>query len=456
LGEGVNRLMLVTRDGAPAGPPGGIALDPAFLERYEVGEAIGRGAMAMVLKARERSSGEDLAVKFLCRPNADQAKRLKLEGRLLLEIRHPSVLRVFETGEMGGHPYLVMELVTGGTLRDIITAKGKMSLAESIGMMADILTGLHACHEHGVVHRDLKPENILIDSSGRAKLADLGIAKSFGSQEEITKLGTLLGTPAYMAPEQIRGETVTVGTDIYSAGAMLYEMLAGRPPFVADALVALLAMHLNTPAPPITDHVEVPEALATALVAALSKRIDERPRSAEEFARRLRKCIASARPTPNLRGAGEASSSKLKLGDMVPERSGKLNQKDLVPERSGKLDKKDFEPPPSTAGLAGAGADMWAQRAAARPAAPAPAPAPPPTRDGSSGRVPRPVAEGSGARPRKRMSAPSRPPAPQKTKAQHLAETIGIGLLALALALAFVLLNADKPPPRRPPTTTSE
>src|SRR5688572_1858530 len=121
--------MLVTRDGAPAGPPGGIPLDPAFLERYDIGEAIGRGAMAMVLKARERSSGEDLAVKFLCRPNADQAKRLKLEGKLLLEIRHPSVLRVFETGEMGGHPYLVMELVTGGTLRDIMATRGKMTLA---------------------------------------------------------------------------------------------------------------------------------------------------------------------------------------------------------------------------------------------------------------------------------------------------------------------------------------
>ncbi|MBI4862743.1 MAG: protein kinase [Candidatus Riflebacteria bacterium] len=305
--EGATELSILTR--TEAGEPGveaSVALPPEFLSRYGAERVLGCGAMGMVYQATRRSDGRRVAIKFLARPEGPGiVARFLAEGKVTGEIRHPNVVALFETGQIEGHLFLVLEFLDGGTLRARMREAGALGLAEANRAMLDCLAGLRACHERGVVHRDLKPENILFTGARQAKIADLGIAKAYGEDQRLTRTGDLIGTPRYMSPEQVRGEAATVASDIYAMGLVFYEMLAGRHPFSGNQLSELFEMQLTAQPEPLQRFAsEVPDRVARLVEQALSKRAADRPDSAEAFAAALRKATGPQ----TFRGASRLST----------------------------------------------------------------------------------------------------------------------------------------------------
>jgi serine/threonine protein kinase len=229
--------MAVTRGVSRAGPgpPSWIA------ERYELGEVVGRGGMGEVRAATDIRLHRKVAVKLL---RADLAEieevrsRFEGEARAAAALVHPNVVAVFDAGEEDGAPYIVMELLPGRTLADEL-AGGPLSTPEVYDLAVSVLSALEAAHRAGIVHRDVKPGNVLRAADGAWKVADFGIAKVAEAAGDLTTTGMTIGTPAYLAPERIRGEPATPATDLYATGVVLYEALAGRKAFVADNSMAL-------------------------------------------------------------------------------------------------------------------------------------------------------------------------------------------------------------------------
>lgn len=223
--------------------------------RYEVLGEIGRGGMAVVYLARQTDLDRFVALKQLVPAGPSDptfGKRFVREARVAAELSHPNIVTVHEYFEHDGTPYIAMEYVPRGSLRPWI---GRMSLAQIAGVLEGILAGLAHGEEHGIVHRDLKPENVMVTAEGRVKIADYGIAKATnqlrGSSAMLTAVGTTVGTPAYMAPEQAMAQPVGPATDLYSVGCMAYEFFTGAPPFhETEAPTALLLRHVNEPIPP--------------------------------------------------------------------------------------------------------------------------------------------------------------------------------------------------------------
>ncbi|MBI4863516.1 MAG: serine/threonine protein kinase, partial [Candidatus Riflebacteria bacterium] len=180
-----DRLTLLSRctEGVPT-TAGAICLNEGFLKRFRIERTLGIGAMGMVVSATNLESGQLVAVKFMKRlGDPGLLARFVREGRLMSELRHPNLVEVWEVGEIEGHPYFVCEYLQGGSLREKLLKEGRMAWSVAVRIMLDVLAGLEVCHARGVVHRDLKPGNVLLTSDGRAKLADLGIAKDYGSAE---------------------------------------------------------------------------------------------------------------------------------------------------------------------------------------------------------------------------------------------------------------------------------
>ncbi|MDQ6927369.1 MAG: serine/threonine protein kinase [Actinomycetota bacterium] len=212
-------------------------------DRYEVGELLGRGGMAEVFAGVDRRLGRDVAIKLL-RPEIsarpDLRTRFEAEARAAASLSHPNAVAVFDTGEDGGVPYIVMERLPGETLADRI-ASGPLDPADVKRIAAEVLGALGAAHATGLAHRDVKPGNILIAADGRAKVSDFGIAKSVESEAgaaDLTGTGQLLGTPAYLAPERLDGAPATARSDLYALGVVLYEALAGVKPFDGASPIA--------------------------------------------------------------------------------------------------------------------------------------------------------------------------------------------------------------------------
>ena len=267
----------------------------ALPERYVIERELGRGGMATVYLAQDRRHDRPVAIKVLRQELAAAigAERFAREIRLLARLRHPFILPLHDSGEASGQLYYVMPYIDGESLGARIGRTGRLSVREAVDITREIADALSYAHGEGVVHRDVKPENILLTRQGHALLADFGIARggvtAAGEDDRVTRVGSAVGTPTYMSPEQITGEEVTGLSDIYSLGATLFEMLAGRPPFVADAPGSRVAMkHLTAPVPTLASvGVIVSPTLEAVVQQALAKEPAERFESAGTFATAL-------------------------------------------------------------------------------------------------------------------------------------------------------------------------
>ena len=244
--------------------------------RYRLERQLGAGGMSEVWEAEDLELGRKVALKLLG-PTADPA-RFEREARAAASLAHPNVNQLFDYGEWEGRPYMVLELLPGGTLENRLREGRPLPDADTERLANEIAAGLAHAHARGLVHRDLKPANVLCDADGRAKIADFGIAR-VSDTGTLTEAGTLLGTAAYISPEQAAGEPATAASDVYSFGVILFRMLTGRLPFEAEEPLDLVTLHRDAPPPAVTDfRPDAPPRLARLADAALVKDPRARPR----------------------------------------------------------------------------------------------------------------------------------------------------------------------------------
>ena len=244
--------------------------------RYRLDEMLGRGGMSEVWAATDTELGRRVALKLLA-PDADTA-RFEREARAVASLGHPNITQLYDYGEEGGRPYMVLEYLPGGTLEERLRDGKPLPDRETMQISAELASGLAHAHSRNVVHRDLKPANVLFDEEGRAKLADFGIARMAAGEGTLTEAGTVLGTAAYISPEQAAGLPATAASDVYSFGVMLFRMLTGRLPFEASNPMDLVALHRDAEPPPVTKfRDDAPALLESTATAALAKNPADRP-----------------------------------------------------------------------------------------------------------------------------------------------------------------------------------
>jgi len=255
-------------------------------ERYRLLTCIGSGGMAVVYEGMDMLLERRVAVKVLRQRFASDPEfleRFQREARAAANLDHPNIVTVFDVGKDDGHHYIVMEYVDGRDLKTIIRQKGRLSVAEALDITAQVASGVGHAHKAGVIHRDIKPQNVLVTRAGRAKVVDFGIARAL-SESGLTDSDTVWGSPIYFAPEQAAGDPLTPASDVYSIGVMMYEMLAGSPPFQAESPTALAMKHLREEPPPLTMHnSRVPPRLEWIVRKLLSKEPSARYRTAEQL-----------------------------------------------------------------------------------------------------------------------------------------------------------------------------
>ncbi|MGD1211999.1 MAG: serine/threonine-protein kinase [Candidatus Acidiferrales bacterium] len=262
----------------------------AISQRYDILAEAGHGSMGNVYKARDRETGEIVALKLL-KPEiaSDQAMMERFKNELLFarKITHKNVCRVHEFNRIGGIAYTSMEFVEGESLRSVLDRFGGLPPRKAVDLVLQICSGLKEAHAQGIVHRDLKPENVMIDAQGNVKIMDFGIARSM---EAVTRLtGSILGTPAYMAPEQVAGKPVDYRTDIYSLGLMMYEIFTGQQAFRADNAVAVALKQMReSPTPPHEVDPTVPVSIERAILRCIEKEPAKRFQSIAELGDALR------------------------------------------------------------------------------------------------------------------------------------------------------------------------
>src|SRR5213592_296557 len=263
--------------------------------RYRLESKLGSGGMSTVYLARDSTLERWVAVKVMHREMSDQPdqiERFRREARAVAQLSHPNVVAVIDAGEDGGYPYIVLEYVEGETLKQRIDRLGRLPADEAVAYAIEVGRGLAAAHARRMVHRDVKPQNVLIDSDGRAKVTDFGIAHAL-DVDGMTITGTIMGSSNYIAPEQARGEPVDEQSDVYSLGCVLYELLTGEVPFDGDNFVAVAMRHVNDPVPTVGEvRPDVPPHLDWAIRCAMAKDNDDRFTSMSEFAAELEACYA--------------------------------------------------------------------------------------------------------------------------------------------------------------------
>lgn len=255
------------------------------LGKFKVIELLGQGGMATVYKGYQEEIDRYVAIKVLPpHPGLDEQfiNRFQLEARTIARLQHPHILPLYDYGMEDNILYLVMAYMDGGTLADLIDS-GPLKLSRIERILREIASALDYAHRQGAIHRDIKPANILLDSEGHALLADFGIVKIAEGGSNLTGTG-LVGTPAYMAPEQAQGNPVDSRADLYSLGVVVYEMLTGKQPFSADTPMMVLLKHMQEPVPSLLDTVDVPPALDYVMRRALAKNPEDRYQTAVAFA----------------------------------------------------------------------------------------------------------------------------------------------------------------------------
>jgi eukaryotic-like serine/threonine-protein kinase len=278
--------------------------------RYRLRRLLAAGGMGAVWAAEDAVLGREVAVKVLGEALAGDrraALRLRREARAAGRLAHPGIARVLDLGEDAGRPYLVMELLRGESLAARLARAGPLAPAEAVRVVAAAADALEVAHRAGIVHRDVKPGNVFVTCGGDVKLLDFGIARAVN--EAALTGGDLLGTAAYLAPERVLGHDATPAADVYALGVLLFELLAGRPPFAGDTGTALVMAHVHAhPAPLRAVAPQVPPALAAACEHALAKDPAARPPSAAALAALLRSTVSTASTTPPHPGPAMAGS----------------------------------------------------------------------------------------------------------------------------------------------------
>jgi eukaryotic-like serine/threonine-protein kinase len=287
-----------------------------FVGKYQILELVGEGAMGNVYRALDPVLNRTVAVKVM---SDAIARDLSLRDRFMREaqaagsLQHPNVVTIYDFGEVDGHLYIAMEYVDGIDLEQMIEQRIPMSLDDKLGIMIDVLVGLTYAHRGGIVHRDIKPANIRVTEDGRGKIMDFGVAHL--ESTKMTATGVMVGTPNYMAPEQVTGQKVGPATDIFAAAAVLYELLTHHKAFGAESLHNVLFKVVSEDPPPLAMVApELPKALDPVLRKALAKESGERYQSAQEMANELTAIRAALSPG--------APTSTLSLGATIAARTG--------------------------------------------------------------------------------------------------------------------------------------
>ncbi|HUE81694.1 MAG TPA: protein kinase [Pyrinomonadaceae bacterium] len=266
--------------------------------KYELTARLGEGGMSVVYRARRIHIGDDVAVKILLGrfAKSDAAlTRFRREARAAAMVHHPNVITIHDFGEAGDDnapAFLVMEFVKGTPLRDLLNSKEHFSVERTVRLMRGICAGAGAAHKQEVVHRDLKPENILVVAPNddyefeSVKVIDFGLAKLVADASSWPTV-TVVGTPYYMSPEQCMGEPLDARSDVYSLGAMFYEMLSGERPFASETVSGIVNKHLYEEVPPLGPSLKIPRRISAAIMQALAKNPDDRQQTASDLARQL-------------------------------------------------------------------------------------------------------------------------------------------------------------------------
>jgi serine/threonine-protein kinase len=256
--------------------------------RYAIRETLGAGGSGVVYRALDQKLDEAIAIKVIpIDKNSGDAvaiERLKSEIRLARRISHRNVVRTHDIGEANGAYFITMELVHGTSLRELIDTQHALPIPATFAIGKQLCRGLEVAHGEGIVHRDIKPQNLMLSPDGTLKIMDFGVARLAARPSQLTEVGYVVGTPEYMAPEQLLDEAIDARTDLYAVGIVLYECLTGARPFVAETAAALIGLKLaGQIKPPHEVSREIPRALSEAVVRALGNDPNERPASAIEF-----------------------------------------------------------------------------------------------------------------------------------------------------------------------------
>lgn len=313
-----------------------------MLGPYRIVSQVGRGGMANVYKAYQPSVDRYVAIKVLPSQLAESkefATRFHQEARIIAMLEHPHILPVFDYGESDGVAYFVMRYLDAGTLRDRMEVGRPLPMNEVDRIFTQLAEALSYAHAHGVVHRDLKPANALIDSYGNIFLTDFGIAKLLESASpRLTQTDAIMGTPAYISPEQAQGNPVDQRSDIYSLGIILYEMVTGRVPFIADTPLAVLFKHISDPLPPPSSvKSDIPEPIEQVILKALAKDPQDRFANASDFVAAWKHALEqmqAPRPSPEPAPqtiAHPAPPPPVKPADVKPAPTRKPEPKSSTP-----------------------------------------------------------------------------------------------------------------------------
>ena len=308
------------QDGPPADGNGPGKPPRVLGNRYEVGSAIARGGMARVFLGTDLLLGRTIAIKVLAPQFASDERfvaRFRREATAAARLNHANVVSVFDTGAEGNVHYIVMEYVEGPTLETILRQEGPLTVARSFRIAEGVCRGLTAAHAQGLVHRDVKPANVILDPRGLVKVADFGIARPLDDAATLTATG-VIGTAAYLSPEQAQGLQVDARSDLYSLGCLLYEMLAGRPPFDGESAVAVAFKHVHEDPLPLAEaNPAVPAALDDLVMRSLAKSPEDRHDSAAAFAEELSR-VAGSLGVDRAPAAREQVADVASSGDTTP------------------------------------------------------------------------------------------------------------------------------------------
>ena len=290
-------------------------------DRYKILEVLGEGGMAFVYKAKDTQLERFVAIKTL-KPNyVNQeafVERFKREAKTAANLNHPNIVQIFDWG-IEEEPFFVMEYIEGSTLTSIISKNKTISLSDILFIGAQVSNGLQAAHQKGLVHRDIKPGNIMITPDGKVKVTDFGIVSLQNEESDITKTGSILGTASYISPEQAQGKPVSIESDLYSLGTVIYELIAGKPPFSGDSPISTATKHLTEKPEKLSNfRRDLPKGVENAVIKLLEKATYDRFKSAEDLRATFlqqRKSLQSEQTRENL---VDLTNPKIKLRFTLP------------------------------------------------------------------------------------------------------------------------------------------